>query len=388
MKKRSALVTALALMLIISLTACNNEKPVSTEKDLTPVQVSVIEKKAIKDTETYTGRIEPAKQVNVASKSFGEVKEVFFDIGDRVKEGDVLFTMDKKSLSNNIQGLENQIKTQVNQSQSSVDTTKLQYEDAKRNYEKMVALYEQGAVSKSDFEKTEVAFNQAKIAYETAKKNHSLVLGHDSSKNSLEAQLQNTVDSMLDLDVKSPINGIVASKNIEFGELANTSAPSFTVVDIDTVFLDIKVPEKYINNISLKQEVNVLVEAIGNKEVKGIVSNISPVADNQTFTYTVRIEIPNKDGVIKGGMFASASFPLEARDSAVVVQRKALKLEGNQWFAYIVEGDIIKKVNVTVGIDNGTEMEIIKGLEAGQKIVTKGTEYIKDGEQVKVVDNQ
>lgn len=381
----------LSVLVAANLAGCGKVQKVDEKKDLTPVNVSIVQKSEIDRIEVYTGRIKPAQQVDVTSKSFGEVEKVFFDVGDRVNEGDILFVMDKKSVENNIEALKNQIQSQLNQSGASLDSSRVQYEDAKKNYDKMVKLFEEGAISKQQLEQAELAYNQAQIAYQSSQKNFGLVTGktpdgNSTSKNSLEAQLEIAKETLEDFEVNSPISGIVAARNIEYGEMANSSLPSFSIVDIDTVYLEVNIPEKYINRISLNQQVSVNIEAVGDKAYNGTITNISPTADEQTYTYAVRIEIANKDGAVKGGMFARAEFAFEGKKSAVVIPRNALELEGNQWYALTVEGDIVKKVYVTIGIDNGKEVEVVSGLQEGQQLIVKGKEYVEDGEQVVITD--
>ena len=207
------------------------------------------------------------------------------------------------------------------------------------------------------------------------------------SKNTLAAQLENAEETLRDLEVKSPISGIVAERNIEAGEITGAGLPSFEVVNIDTVYLEVNIPEKYINKIAVGQKVNVEIEAAGSSIYKGTVNRISPVADKYTHTYTINIEIENKDRIIKGGMFARAEFEFEKRKDVIAVPRNVFKIDGELWTAYCVENEVVKAVNITPGIDNGHEVEVISGLEEGDLLMVKGREYVKEGEKVLIVNN-
>ncbi|KJF28541.1 efflux RND transporter periplasmic adaptor subunit [Clostridium aceticum] len=414
----------LVLVLVSALVGCNNTEPVNVQEDLLVVKVQKITRGDVRKIETYSGKIKPKNQVNVMAKSFGEVGEIFFDVGDQVQQEDILFIMDKKNAENNIAHLNQQIKSaeitidnaslglamaegsrkenQKNQLEDTINLLKIAYDDAKQNYEDAGKLYEAEVVSRQQYDQVKLVYEQTKLNYEASTRNHELLVGTilkediESTRNQLHQaitardalliQLKNAKEAKEDLTVTSPIKGVVASRNVEKGELTSTATPSFVLVNMDTVLLDIHVPEGLINKIQVGKEIEIHIAAAGGEGFKGNVTHISPVADSATFTYPVSIEIENKDGDIKAGMFAEAVIAIEESEDVVIVPRKHLRIDKDQYFAYIVEGNIARIVPVTIGIDNGEYVEIKEGLKEGQQLIIKGKEYLVDNEKVEILE--
>ncbi|AKL96909.1 efflux transporter, RND family, MFP subunit [Clostridium aceticum] len=412
------------VVLIIS-TGCNNTKPTDVEKDLVYVEVQKVAKGDISKIEVYSGEIKAKNQVSVMAKSFGEVGEIFFDVGDEVQQGDLLFIMDKRNVEHTIAQLNNQVKAaeisidtasigvsmaegsmrenQKNQSEDTINLLKVLYEDAQKNYEDMNKLYDAGAVSRQQYDQVKLAYEQTKLNYEASRRNHELLVGSilkeniENAKNQLQQavaardalliQLKNAKETLEDLNVTSPIKGVVASRSIEKGEITGNTVPSFVIVNIDTVVLDIYVPETFINKVQIDEEIEVNIAAAGKESFKGRITKITPVTEGRTFTYPVSIEIENKEGRIRPGMFAEAVVDLERSEDIIVLPRKHLKIDKGQYFAYIVEDNIVKTFPLTIGIDNGKYVEVKEGLKEGQQLIIKGKEYVSEGEEVFITED-
>jgi len=280
--------------------------------------------------------------------------------------------------------LENQLDTQINQVESALESTKTQYESAKNNYTDMTALYNNGAISQQQLDASKLAYDQAEIAYDGAKKSYDLLVNAES-KSSLVAQIDIAKESLAYLTVTSPIDGIVASRNIEQGEIVS-NMPVFKIVDLDTVTLDIGIPENKINMIELNQSVDVNVKSIGDKLFQGRITSIAPAADDSTLTYSVKVEIDNGQGLIKSGMYAEAIVVGERKDSVLLIPRNSMQLDGKETYVYVVEDGKAKRVYIKTGLDNGQEIEVTKGITEGASIIIQGQSYVADGAKVLVVE--
>lgn len=465
MKGKKIYITALILSII--LTSCGGADVEQEEKAIerTAVEVTSISKGSIKSDLTYAGNINPTETVAVVSKMSGKVKEVYFDIGDKVSEGAVLFTLDESDIKDQIKQLQTQIavaeqgvktaqaalntvtggqyESQVLQIESSIENTKTQIDsaevalknaelalnnamDGKQNVETSFnntkMLYDTGIVSRSEFEKAELAYkqaqtgveqaelahSQAKLQYEqalkglkTAEENLNLTKGQiveenqeramlsleqaKASKNSASVQLEILQSTLNDTNVKSPIRGIISGKTAVKGEYTSPQLPAYTVVNMEKVNVQVKVSEVLINLLSVGQEVDVLIKTVNDEPIKGIIKTISPAAD-QTSTYPITIEINNADGNIKPGMFAEVHFTKDYRADTIVMPRNTVMEDETGSYVYIAEGEKVKKVYITTGIDNGEQIEIIEGLKEGDKIITKGQSFLTDGAYINVVE--
>jgi len=358
---KKILYTTLYIGMIVFVVGCSSEEPATNNVQVeqnTPVEVMEITKGPIIKTDVYSGQVQPNQKVVVNTNSSGEVVKVNFDIGDKVSKGDILFIMDNRDILN-----------QEASTQSQLTSAIATFDYAEENLENMRILYDEGAVSKQQYDQTKTAYEQAK-----------------ASKELLEIQLRNAKEDLEDTVVRSPIDGIVSERNIQAGEMLGVGLQPFTILSVDTVYVDVSVPETLINRIRTKKEVEVRVEAAQEKPFKGTIARMSPISDQTTHTYPIRIEIRNEQQKIKPGMFAEAVFEIEKRESVVIVPRTALVKSGEQWHAFIVEENIARKVPLQIGLDEGITLEVKEGLKEGQKLIIKGKEYVSDGEIVKIVN--
>ncbi|MBR1445409.1 MAG: efflux RND transporter periplasmic adaptor subunit, partial [Firmicutes bacterium] len=134
-------------------------------------------------------------------------------------------------------------------------------------------------------------------------------------------------------------------------------------------------------------DVRIVITSLGNKEITGKISYVSPNA-NSDGTYEVKVNIPNSDASLKGGMFTEVYFTKEKSDNAIVIDRDAVISKNGEDYVFVAEGDTVTKTNIEIGIDNGDTVEITGGLTEGQTIVTEGQTYLKDGEKIKDVTNK
>ncbi len=280
-------------------------------------------------------------------------------------------------------------------------------------------LYDAGTVSKSEFDKAELAFKQATTAYsqaenaknqadisyqqaesglKKAKDTYKLTTGTINSenvekarlavnqaaaqRNSVSVQLQIAQSTLNDLEVKSPISGVVSSRNAKKGEYTSSAVPAFTVVKMDTVNVEVKISEMLINLVKEGDTVDVTVKTLSQEPIKGKITSISPAAD-QTSTFPIKIEIDNTDGKIKPGMFAEIRFIKESKASALVLPRSTVLADEIEQYVFVAENGRAKKVVVTTGIDNGKDIEIISGLNPDDKVVVRGQSYLTDGDKLK-----
>lgn len=427
MKAKKIIPVILALGILTTGCGQTNKEVMNeaVEEKITSVKIEQVSKGQISNTFTYGGKINPKQQITVTSKIAGKVKEVNFDIGDVVKEGDILFTLDEKDIQNTIRGLEAQLKSaqaavnmskigldsakgsqqeqQKNQLEANLKMTEIQLQDTKKAYEDMKALFEIGSASKQQLDQLKTAYETAMIGYNSAKDAYDLFMNSLSkesveraqsqltqaaaTKESIEVQIANARDTLKDAAVRSPIDGIVSSRMIDPGEMASAALVPFTIIQMDTVSVDVNVSEQIINKIEKGQKVDVYVSSAFDTPFEGTIQAISPAADERTFTYPVKIEIPNNDGLLKPGMFSEVEFAADTVKDAVIIPREAVLTEGDINYVYIVEGDRGKKIEVRLGLDNGKQVEILDGLSEGTQIVIKGQNYLDDGGKVQIAEN-
>lgn len=428
------------MVLSMVFAGCGSEAASTTEQEaLTSVEVQEIEKGNINKILTYSGKVQPVQTINITSKLTGIVDTVNFEVGDEVKKGDVLFTIDTSDINDQIRQLQASLQSSqaaVNsaqlsldqikngsleqnriQLQAAVDNAKIAYDNAQSSfndisvtYNNMKTLYSAGAVSKQEFDQTELGYNtsknsvdQAKLAYDTAVENLRIydeqtvnntlesaqqgVEQAEAGKQALNVQIQILRDSLKDAKVTSPIDGVVSQRNIEATNMVSSQAQPFVIVDTSSLTVELKVSEDIINEIKQGDIVDISIPTYSDEILQGTVKTVSPSADT-TSTYPVKVEIPNNDGTIKAGMFAEVSFVKDKRQNTVVVPRDAVFEEEDGKFVYVAENDTAVKRQVETGIDNGKDIEITSGIKQGDLVIVKGQSYVTDNEKIQIVTEE
>lgn len=419
-KQTKAVIAILSGMALI--TGCSDATQVTaaSEQTYTPVVVTTTETSTIKEVVSFSSKATPINEIDIYGNYAGDINEVYFNIGDTVDAGDVLFSFDKDDMQNNVDVLSSQLvsaesvvnsaslnvsissgsgqTSQLLQMESALTNAKIAYENAEKSFNNSTALLAEGFISQVEFDNINQGYISAKTNYETTRSSYDLLVNKqlsegvllaknqlnqaEASRDALTVQYNNALDSLNDLDVTSPISGIVATKTIEANEYYASSFPAYSIINIDTIKLTINVPESIINTIDKSDAVEVTFDTIPDKIFEGIIYEVSPVPNPQDLTYPVNIHIDNGNHLIKSGMFADVTMVKEQADNVVVVNRNDLEFDNGLWFAYTVADDIVAVNEVQIGLDNGINVEVTSGLEAGQQLITSGKEYVSDGEQV------
>jgi len=165
--------------------------------------------------------------------------------------------------------------------------------------------------------------------------------------------------------------------------LANSSKPPITIVDSDSITVELGVPGNMINKIKQGDILTAEISAANYKE-ESKVDSISTSADPITNLYTVNIVLAN-NGSIKPGMFAKIYLNTDRIENALSVKTESVLEKNNKKFVFVVNGDYAAEKEVTTGLDTGAYIEIKDGLTLGDMVIVKGQDYINDGSKIKIV---
>ncbi len=350
MKSRKKTLLAVILMLILAFVIfriiwTNLANRPAEVSDVINIHVTVAQLTTLENTVPLTGRIEPVKEVSIIPKMPGQVANVYVKLGDQVSEGTLLFDLDK---------------TQILASYNQANEV---YLNAKLNYERMQTLYQEGAISKQQFE-------QVKMQYDT------------SSQTKIMAQ-----DGLSNTSITSPIKGFVTSINVVPGGMASQAMPSASIADISQVEIRSSVSESLINKIKVNDKVKVFVASVSDQPLTGTITALSPAPAAGSLTYPLIVTIDNPNAAIKPGMSAEIIMVSEKTENALVVPSNAVMIKGGK--TVVAQIDANNKVilkEVTLGIDNGTSAQIKSGLSAGDKIVISGQQYLDETSIISIIE--
>lgn len=378
------------------------------EKGL-PVTTSVLETSTIDNDIVYAAKVEAESSVPVILKASGEVEKVYVSLGDYVEEGTVLFEIDEDDLRKNV----NALNAQYNSAIAGLNAAKANYQSAingstdvnviqaksqrdslEAQYNAAVEMVGLGAIS-------EVEFNQLKAGFEAADKAYKILVeqGVSGSKDAAYSQyqqaqagveqtriaLENARELLRDAKVKAPISGVVASLNAKEKNMLQAGMTPCMIVNADSLEISLSVSESVVSLIKKGDTVDITLNAFPGETFTGIIDGVSEAA-GMTSTYPVVIKLENAEGKIKSGMFGKVIFSTNKKENAIVIPRDAMITLGEETFVFVEENGIAKKKYVEVGIDNGKDIEIVSGLNAGEELIIKGQDYLEDGDEVRVVE--
>lgn len=383
----------------------NMEEEEVKEESYVPVEVSEVEYKSLANITTMSGKVSADKDVMILPTMPGKVESLKVKDGDLVNKGDILFTLDKKD-----------IQKQIDQAKAAYDMAKINYDisldqadmtkdafertksltetvlnNARENLEKTEKLYQAGAIPESQLEQAQINLEQQETQMKAQLDQAEMGASHKvtdlaaAQLKQAELAYNQAQDALDNAIITSPISGVVTGVSIEVGGMASNAQPSMNVVDMARVYVSIEVVEGLINKLTKGQEVDLTISAISPEAFNAVIDSINPIPDPRTQLYGVRVYMENKDGMIKPGMFANVDIPLEVKEDVLSIPSESVIIRDEKNFVYIVRDNKAIEKEIEIGLDTGTEVEVISGLEDKDMVIIKGFDYVEDGEVVKVV---
>ena len=342
MTKKKIFYSAVILSMIAMLLSCgsgesNENTDVSIEREI-PVKVMIANQSTEELVKTYTGTLEGKKQAVIYSKISEAVDKTFVKEGDKVKPEQVIVSLDNYGAS------------------SSYQQTLSLYKNAEKNFNKMAYLYEEGAVSESQYDGAKTEYEVSKASWRAASK---LV------------------------NIQTPIKGTVTSLLVSKGDFLSAGQEIATIATIDTLRVKFGVNEKDINHVKKGSKVNLVVNSL-NLMATGIVSTIAKSADPFTRSYQVEALLINSERIFTPGMFVRVEIIMDVLENIITVPREVvLNLDGKDMI-YTVVNNKAKLNEVILGIDLNGNVIINSGLKPGDTLVTLGQDYLEDDIKVKI----
>jgi len=379
-----------------------------------PRSVTVVRahRQTISIAQEYAARIKAREEVVVSSKIPGRVASTRADIGQKVRKGQVLFTLEARDFdaqyrqakaalesarANLTRTSDSSLSSQVLQAQSAVRQAQVQYDESKDFYDRTKKMFDDGTVARQQLDSAQARFQSAEIALGTAKDNLALIQEKGGPQSTGVASTQvEQAQAALDLArsqldstvVTSPITGLVANRNVDAGELVSSAVPAFVVIDTSAVNAEASVPQDVVEKIHLGESVTITVDAADKPErIQGAVDTISPAVDPRSQGYLIKVLVKNAEGSLRPGMFARVSFPVENRTDVLVVPNSAIVTETGVDYVFAVAEGVIKKKAVEIGVATDAVTEITSGLEEGTQVVTEGQTFLTDGQRVRPVES-
>lgn len=324
----------------LKIDALEKELALTEKEEVVKVQVSELKNVVFEHFIEVTGQVEAEQDVDVSPETAGVIDEVLVTEGQNVRKGQVLAKLNTEIL------------------ERSIDELNVQLDLANTNFDRQDNLWKQNIGS-------EMQYLQAK-----------------NSKEGLEKRIESVQTQIEMADVKSPVSGVVDVVYQKEGQIGSPQIPFAKVVNIDKIKIYADVSESYITKIKKGDKVEIFFPALNtstNADIEQIGSTIDP--NNRTFR--VRINLENRDQMIKPNLVSIIKLRDYVNDDAIVVPSLFVKEDFKGKYTYIADSkegkEVAKKVYVNTGVTHNNTTEIIDGLAAGMKIVSEGYNQIADG---------
>lgn len=364
---------------------CNRTPPATAaaaNSSPTPAQNSAIETEIVSPQSIAgvipaTGKIlvPENRQAVIGPVNEGRIVRLYAGQGSTVRKGQKLAELESADVDQAeadylkaLADYENAVRSsaaEIKLAQQSYDRNKLLYEQKITAGKNLQAAEHDLALAKATGENS---INGTKAAL-TAARRHLLILGLNDA--TIDALTKKT-DLAATFALNSPIDGIVVERNATVGASVGTDANLFKIIDLSRVWIDADVFEKDLPRVRPGQEVKLTVTAFPQSTFSGRVILINSVVDPDTRTVKVRTEVANPDGRLKPDMFANVQIVTDMNRAAISIPQAAVLNDDGKKIVFVAEGNGYQKRQVQPGIQNNDRVEIVDGLNAGDKVVVKG----------------
>jgi cobalt-zinc-cadmium efflux system membrane fusion protein len=301
-------------------------------------------------------------EAQVGSLVQGRVYSVNVKTGDYVKEGDVLMY---------VEGLE------VGEIKAGFLRAKANLDFYKANHERQKTLFDQKVGSQKSLMESQAEYEKAYAEYMAEdKKIHSIGLTDEDIITSMNDYSNN--HSSGTIPVKAPISGTIAERNVVIGQLVDATVNAFRIVNTNNLWIDGQIYEKDINKMSAGNAAYFTTNTYPNERFDAKLNYIGNIIDENTRTIIVRAEIKNAGAKLKPQMFGELNISTEGGNNEILIPVEAIsKIDNNDFVFVQINDSVFQKRAVTTGISQNNLIEIVKGLSENEKVVVKGTFYLK-----------
>jgi HlyD family secretion protein len=422
------LLMLLCLGLSLPLTGCQLPKaeaeaqrpPSAPGGGITAVDVATAQPGLLKEPLEYIGTTQPIRQVSLRAQTEGRLLNLQVGVGDTVKQGQILARLDdailltgvtqEKAELGALQAEVARAQTQVRNAEALALQAKAEQQQAEVDAKRLRSLSSAGAISiqEAELAQTKAAtaqqkYNAAIAQIATEQQAVAAAQGRVSAQNAAVAQTQERQSYAI---LASPITGVVLEQVSEPGNLIQPGGEVLRLGDFSSVKVVVPVSELELSNIRVGQAVTVKLDAFAKESFSGQVSRISPAADQSARQIPIEITIPNSTGQVGSGLLARVSFAARNAEK-IIVPQSALQGEADasrqgkanpaqsekqappsQGTVFVVAGNqtppTVKARNVKLGTRANGKVEILAGLQPGERLVVRSAKPLKDGETVRL----
>ena len=376
---RAAVVSAVILAVILYLAGVFSP---SVEVDL--VTVSQVYPYQSYTVLNASGYVVAQRKAAVASKTTSRLEWLGVEEGDRVRRGEVIARLEGEDVA----AVRQQASANLNVSKENLNQSRAELHDAALSFNRQTDLVKQGIVAQADFDAAEARYRKAKAA----------VAAGESSVSAARAALREAEVAIEYTQIRAPFDAVVLTKNADVGDIitplgaaANARASVVTIADMGSLQVEADVSESNLGKIRVEQPCEISLDAFPEDRFRGVVHMIVPTADRSKATVLVKVRFVDTDHRVLPEMSAMVAFlskplPAAEREPKTAVCPSAVVSRKGRKVVFMLQGDRVVETPVAIGSTVGDFLEIRKGAKAGDKVVLKPPEKLKDGMKVRIAE--
>ena len=306
------------------------------------VAVEKVKRGPITQRKEISGTLKAIDTVTLNADATGRIRDIFFKQGTFVKKGKLLVQIDDRKEQAEV----NEAHARVKQFQAAYNRAKILVE---KKYGTAAAL-----------EKAQGELESAKAALEKAKVHLSFT------------------------QIRAPFEGDIGFKNISIGAYVSPNQEIATLMRINPIEVEFSVPESYVKDLSVGQDIDVTVEGYDSLPLDAKISAIEPYADPISHSIKIKAQLPNANNDLRPGAYARVMLTLSNDKNAIIVPEAALVREGDQDYVFLIVRGLAYRQAVVKGSEEEGNVQIINGLNEGQTIVVDGASLLMNGSPVRI----
>lgn len=395
------------LAAVVALAGCGQKGPQQRGPMALDVEVAQAQRRDIATYLTLDGQVAPLEDSTLSFQQSGPVTSVFVNQGDRVSAGQLLAKIDDSTLRAQLGQVEAQIAQAQAQAQSSalnvpitasqttqaVSSAKANMASAKLTYDQNRMLFKQGYVSQSQLETSRAAYVSAQSQYQTAIANQgntgvqsSQAAAARQAMKAAQAQAHTLQVQIGQTSLYAPFEGVVTARLMDPGAMASPGSPALKVSRINTVWVNVNVPDEDLQYVHAGTPVTFSSSQLGGRKYAAQIATVNAVPTQGTLSYEARIRQTNPDWSLRGGMLVSVTIQKERKNNTIVVPRQAVAQTDQGSNVFIVtNGNKAQEVPVQVGVQTDTLSEVRSPqIKPGTLVITTRPDALQNGSTVAI----
>ncbi len=340
-----------------------NSASAETGKKPARPTTAVVATRNINFSISAAGEITPAEQVSVRPEVSGRIDKLPVDIGDKIKKGDVLFTLDDTDL----QTEKSQRQIEIEGAKLQVTTAQLMVEKSEINFNRNKDLFAQKLVSQEAFDNNRIELDGAR---------NGLAIARNSLERA-QAALRIVEDKLSKTKIIAPFDCTILTRPVSVGQAVsgasgvNSGTEVLTIADLSELLINAHINQADVTRMTVGQKVEIEVEAVAGLKLSGRLDRIAPQATikNGIKGFSTRIIVKNDErSGLRPGMTANLNIPLQSANDVLAIPLAAVFTDKGERFAYVREGEKFARVPILIGVSDYDYAEVTKGLQGGETV--------------------